>query len=103
MTVVIVQYKVHPDQIEANKQLVQAVYEELHEKQPSDTRYVTFHLEDGASFIHLNWNDREDGTNALTELAAFRRFQQGIHERLQEGPAVSHLTEVGAFRSGNMT
>jgi translation elongation factor EF-1beta len=62
MATVIVQYKVKPDQVETNKELVRAVYDELRERQPGDTRYITFQLEDGVSFIHLNWNDREDGT-----------------------------------------
>ena len=34
-------YKVKPDHVGTNKQLVQAVYDELHETQPGDTRYVT--------------------------------------------------------------
>ena len=98
MTTVIVQYKVKPDQVESNKELISAVYDELRENQPGDTRYITFQLEDGVSFIHLNWNDREDGTNALTELPAFQRFQQRIPERVEEGPVVTKLNEVGSFR-----
>jgi quinol monooxygenase YgiN len=101
MTAVIITYKVKPDQVETNKRLVQAVYDELHETQPGDTRYVTFQLEDGVSFVHLNWSERGDGDNALTHLAAVKRFQQGIPERVQEGPVVSKLKEVGAFRVTN--
>jgi quinol monooxygenase YgiN len=98
MTAVIVQYTVKPEEVETNKQLVRAVYDELRENQPADTRYITFQLEDGVSFIHLNWNDREDGTNALTELPAFQRFQQGIPERVQQGPVVTKLNQIGSFR-----
>jgi hypothetical protein len=51
-----VRYKVKPDQAEQNRQLVRAVYEELHLTQPTGMRYATFQLEDGVSFIHLHSN-----------------------------------------------
>ena len=90
--IVLLQYKVKPDQVETNNQLVTAVHDELREHQPGDTRYIIFQLEDVVSFIHLNWNDRKDGTNALTELPAFQRFQQGIRERVEEaGAAVDRV------------
>lgn len=98
MNPVMVTYKVKPDQVETNKQLVKAIYDELHQTQPGDTRYVTFQLEDGVSFVHLNWNERDDGHNTITRLEAFKRFQAGFAERAQEGPVFSQLTEVGAFR-----
>ena len=93
---VVVQYKVKPDQIAKNEELVRAVYEELDRAQPEGLRYGTFRLEDGVSFVHLH--EREGEENALSELEAFKRFQEGIGERCDEPPAVTELTEIGTYR-----
>lgn len=98
MTRVMVRYKVKPGQVEKNEQLVRAVYEELHSIQPTNMRYATFQLEDGVSFIHLHSNESNDGSNALTELPAFKQFQQGIPDRCESGPVVTKLREIGSFR-----
>ena len=42
-----VRYKVKPDQVERNEQLVRAVYEELRTTAPVGLRYGTFRLDDG--------------------------------------------------------
>jgi hypothetical protein len=60
-------------------------------------RYATFRLEDGVSFIHLHADERNDGSNALTELPAFKKFQQGIPDRTEEGPVVTKLHQIGSF------
>ena len=46
---VMVRYKVKPDQVEANEELVRAVYEELDRTSPAGLRYATFKLADGVS------------------------------------------------------
>ena len=83
MNQVIVRYKVKPDRAAENQELVRAVYEELSEKRPEGLRYATFKLDDGVSFVHLAEHD-EDGSNQLTLLASFKRFQEGIAERCDE-------------------
>jgi hypothetical protein len=98
MTSIMVSYKVKPDQVEENEQLVRAVYGELHSSEPTGLRYATFQLDDGVSFVHLHSDEREDGTNALTELPAFKKFQQGIRDRCEEGPVVTKLRQIGSFR-----
>ena len=97
MSPAMVRYKVKPDQVENNEQLVRAVYEELHKTAPSGLRYATFRLDDGVSFIHLHADERKDGTTALTELPAFKKFQQGIPDRCEEGPVVTKLSQIGSF------
>ncbi len=93
---VIVRYKVKPEVVAENEELVRAVYEELQQTQPTGMRYATFKLDDGVSFVHINFND--DAENALTGLASFKAFQQNIAERCDEGPNVSSLSEVGSYR-----
>ena len=92
---VMVRYKVKPEQVARNEELVRAVYEELHRVEPGGLRYATFKLPDGVTFIHLADTDGED--NPLTRLGAFKAFQDGVRERCDEPPVVSELSEVGSF------
>src|SRR5580704_12929321 len=92
---VMVRYKVKPDQVAANEQLVRDVYDELARTQPAGLRYGTFKLPDGVSFVHLAVHGAE---NPLQQIETFQRFQQGIRERCDEPPAVSELEEIGTYR-----
>ena len=96
MKPVMVRYKVKPDRVQENEALVRAVYDELARTQPDGLRYATFRLDDGVSFAHVAFT--EDGRNPLTDVAAFARFQENIRDRLEEGPVVSHLAEIGSYR-----
>ena len=93
---VMVRYKVKADRVAENEELVRAVYEELARTQPEGFRYATFRLDDGVSFAHIAFT--EDGLNPLADVAAFARFQENIRDRLEEGPVVAQLTEIGSFR-----
>lgn len=93
-----VRYRVRPDQAARNEELVRAVYDELHRTAPAGIRYATFQLDDGVSFVHLASIETEDGRSPLSDLAAFRRFQETVGERCDEAPVASGLREVGSFR-----
>ena len=93
---VMVRYKVKPDQVAANEQLVREVYEELSRAQPDGFHYGTFKLEDGVSFVHIASQEGEQ--NPLADVAAFQRFQENIRDRCDEPPVVAVLDEVGSFR-----
>ena len=96
MTRVMVRYKVKPERAEENAALVRAVYDELHSSAPTDLTYATFVLEDGVSFVHLATHDGDD--NPLTQVAAFRRFQEHVRDRCVEPPVVARMREVGSYR-----
>jgi hypothetical protein len=95
MKQLMVRYKVKPEQVAANEQLVRAVYSELAVKQPDGLRYATFKLPDGVSFVHLAAHGAE---NPLQQIEAFQRFQEGIRDRCDEPPVVAELEEVGSYR-----
>lgn len=95
---VMVRYRVRPDQAARNEELVRAVYDELDRTAPAGIRYATFQLEDGVSFVHLASVETEDGRNPLSELTAFKRFQEDIGERCDEAPVATGLREIGSFR-----
>jgi hypothetical protein len=94
MRQVMVRYRVKPDQAEHNEALVRAVYEELRQTRPDGLRYATFKLQDDVSFVHIA---SVDGHNPLPDVAAFRKFQEGISERCDEPPVTVELQEVGSF------
>src|SRR5262245_262660 len=96
MRQVMVRYKVKPERVAENEELVRAVYEELHDTQPSGLSYATFKLEDGVSFVHFAIT--EDGSRPLSEVKAFGEFQREIEDRTDEAPVVTELDEIGSYR-----
>jgi hypothetical protein len=95
MRQVMVRYKVKPDRVAENEDLVRAVYEELHRTEPARFRYATFRLDDGLSFVHLA--SSEDERSPLSQVAAFARFQKDIADRCDEPPVVTELREIGSY------
>jgi hypothetical protein len=95
MRQVMVRYKVKPDRVAENEQLVRAVYDELARTDPAGLRYATFQLDDGVSFVHLA--STEDGHSPLSQVTAFKRFQENIADRCDEAPVVTDLREIGSF------
>ncbi len=91
-----VRYRVKPDQVERNEELVRAVYDELDRTSPAGLRYGTFRMDDGVSFVHVA-SVETDGPNPLQVVEAFARFQDGIAERCDEPPVAVELTEVGSY------
>jgi hypothetical protein len=96
MRQVMVRYKVKPNRVEENEQLVRAVYEELAASEPAGLRYATFRLDDGVSFAHIASVEGEH--NPLAEVEAFARFQAEVRDRCEEQPVVTELHEVGSYR-----
>jgi hypothetical protein len=95
---VLIRYRLKPEHVGRNEELVRAVYEELHRAAPSGFRYVTFKLEDGVSFMHISESEGED--SPLAGLASAQEFQREIAERCEEQPVITKLTEVGSYRAG---
>lgn len=95
---VIVRYKVKPERAAENEELVSAVYAELHHTKPAGLQYVTFQLDDGVSFVHVASTEAADGSTPLSELQAFKRFQENIDDRCEEGPVVSSVRKIGSYR-----
>jgi hypothetical protein len=97
MKQLMVRYKVKPDLAEENAALVRDVFDELNREDPGGFRYATYQLDDGVSFVHLVTEEGE-GKTPLSEMPAFRQFQEGIRDRCEELPVVSTLSAVGSYR-----
>jgi quinol monooxygenase YgiN len=93
---VVVRYKVKPDRVEENEQLVRRVYEELAERDPGTIRYATFRLADGVTFVHVASLDSE-AANPLPTLPAFQAFTRDIADRCDEPPLALDATVVGSY------
>src|SRR5439155_1434988 len=81
MPQVMVRYKVKPERVTENEQLVRAVYEELATASPDGLQYATFKLPDGLTFVHIAQHAAD---NPLRTVAAFQRFQEEIRDRCDE-------------------
>jgi hypothetical protein len=95
MPQVMVRYKVQPNRVEENEELVRTVYEELAATTPDGLAYATFKLPDGVTFVHIAQHADD---NALRVVEAFQRFQEGIRDRCDEPPVVTELQEIGSYR-----
>src|SRR5262249_26978131 len=91
---VVVRYRVKPDAVEANEELVRAVFAELEEKRPDGLRYRTVRVDDH-TFVHVAVLDGD--ANPLDEIAAFAAFTAAIGERCEELPQASVGELVGSY------
>ena len=94
---VLVQYRVKADKAAENINFINNVFKELKEKSPDGLKYASFHQPDGVSFVHIASIETEDGTNPLSESAAFKEFQKEIKERCEIPPAAVDLNEIGSY------
>ena len=76
---------------------IRAMLPLLEQTAPDGLRYATLVLEDGVSFVHLASHVEDDG-GRLTELAAFKRFQEGLGDRCEEAPVLTEMRQVGNYR-----
>ena len=98
MKQVLVRYKVKPERVKENEELVRAVYDELRYTQPAGLRYATFKQDDGVSFVHLAVTESDRGDSPLSRVKAFQEFQKNIDDRTDEAPVVTEIEQIGAYR-----
>jgi hypothetical protein len=94
---VVVTYQLRPESMDEHVKLIEAVFEQLHREQPTDVDYRVMVLEDGVSFVHVSTSDTADGSNPLTRLEAFGRFNEGIGDRVATPPSPSQARLVGSY------
>ena len=92
---VMVRYKIKPDRVGENEQLIRAVFAELERTSPEGIRYASFRQEDGVSFVHIV--SIEADQNPLAELPAFKAFTADIRDRCDEPPVAVELSEIGSY------
>ncbi len=95
MRSVIVRYRVKPDRLAEHEGLVREVFAELARTSPPGIRYGAFKQADGVSFVHIARISAE--SNPLEAVEAFKAFGKGVKDRCDDPPAVTELTEIGAY------
>ena len=96
MNAVLVRYKVKPEHVERNRELVGGFLRELSAAQLAN-RYAVFTLADGVSFVHVHLFADEAEEKQFTQLPSFWTFEKDLAERCEELPAVSKLEAVGSY------
>ena len=97
MISVLVTYKVKPERVVENEDLVRAVYRELDEISHPDVHYSTFKKEDGQTFVHIAFFPTAEDQAVLSNSAAFKAFQAGLGERCEIPPDPQPLERVGSY------
>ena len=97
MSIFTVHYQVRPDEIETNKRLVEAVFEELRAVAPAGFAYASITYGVGY-FVHLVATADEAARDRLTALPSFQEFQRVSKDLLIGTPAFDDAEIVGNFR-----
>jgi hypothetical protein len=97
MPTTVVRYQTKPDRADENQRFIEKVFAELAESKPEGLRYTSFRLADGVTFVHVSHVDTTDGSNPLTQTAAFREFTSAIADRCEIQPVALEATLVGSY------
>ena len=97
MIKMLVTYKVKPDRVEENEDLVKAVYAELRQHNEPDIHYATFKLDDGQTFAHIASFASPEKQAELTESKSFQAFRENLPDRCEEPPNPQKLNEIDAY------
>jgi quinol monooxygenase YgiN len=87
--VTLVRYTTKPDHTAENEALSRAVFAQLRDAPPDGVAYALFR--DGHEFTHVFVNLKEDESAAVTDLPAFKAFQDGIAGRCDVQPKATRL------------
>jgi hypothetical protein len=98
MKTTVVRYQAKPERAEENQQLIDAVFAELHDREPDGFTYKVFRLEDGVSFIHVVIEHDIELPDSLQSVPAFQAFVADIDDRCDIPPTAIGATIVGGYR-----
>jgi hypothetical protein len=98
MKTIVVRYQAKPERADENQKLIEAVFAELHDREPEGFTYKVFRLDDGVSFIHVVIEHDVAEPGSLQALPAFQAFVADIGDRCEIPPVAMGATIVGGFR-----
>jgi hypothetical protein len=94
---VVVSYQVKPEAVAEHVRLIQAVFDQLHNEQPTNVEYKVVRLADGVSFVHVSSADTPDGSNPLPGMAAFQEFNRDAGARVATPPMPTAADIIGSY------
>ena len=98
MNAIVVRYQAKPERAAENQKLIEAVFDELDERQPEGFTYKVFRLDDGVSFIHVVIEHDANEPGSLQDVPAFQAFVADIADRCDDPPIATGATIVGGYR-----
>jgi hypothetical protein len=98
MKTTVVRYQAKPERADENQKLIEAVFDDLNEREPDGFTYKVFRLDDGVSFIHVVIEHDVDNPDSLQEVPAFQAFVADIADRCAVPPLPMGATIVGGYR-----
>jgi hypothetical protein len=93
-------YRVRPDEVRQNLDLLHAFFAELTAAKPDGLSYTAFQLDDEVSFVHIVETER--GVAPFAYLGAYQDFRSTVGQRCDRPPAMMRLHMVGSFRSDGL-
>jgi len=97
MIKVMVTYKIKPDRVRENEELVKAVYDELRKNNDPDIHYATFKLDDGQTFVHIASFASQEKQPVLTDSKSFQAFREKLPDRCEVPPNSQKLNEIDSY------
>jgi hypothetical protein len=97
MKATVVRYQAKPDRADENQRLIEAVFAQLHEREPEGLTYKVFRLDDGVSFVHVAVEHDVPDPASLQDVPAFQAFVADIADRCDVAPVATGATVVGSF------
>ena len=98
MKATVVRYQAKSDRADENQKLIEAVFGQLHEREPRGFSYRVFRLEDGVSFVHVVIEDDDPNPDSLQDVPAFQAFVAEIADRCDVAPVALGAAIVGSYR-----
>ena len=78
MRAVKVQYTVKPEYVEQNKANIRRVMDALRAKPIDGMRYASFTLDDGQTFVHINFAKDQETLSRLSDVEEFGEFRSAL-------------------------
>lgn len=90
----IVTYTTKAGHADENARLIAGVFDQLHARAPEGLRYMVLRYGED-HFVHVV--EQDAGAPSLSDLDAFRAFQENASQRWLARPEVNEVTIVGSY------
>jgi hypothetical protein len=94
METTVVRYKIKPDRVDENADVIKTLFAELRANAAEGVRYAALLLDDG-TFIHIAQGD--PGAPTISKLRAFAPYQAGLPDRLLDKPIPCSATVIDNY------
>lgn len=94
METTVVRYKIKPDRVDENADVIKGLFAELRSSAAEGVRYAALLLDDG-TFVHIAQTDA--GGPSISKLQAFASYQAGLPDRLLDKPTPCSATVIDNY------